>query len=1021
MLFSSFAFSKEFPRGVKLIKNGNGYTVQYSLPEYKTTSIRGGSENFTNLEIPEYGITSQVGQPQLPQVSFFLLIGKNEVSPVIKVTAQEKKRLDLKFPVYPAQMPWEKTKSLEDRPFTIDRAYYSSIGSINAPFVKVSEPFIIAGAKGVMVTIYPFAYNPSNNELLATANGTFNIELQNSAVLNFSPRPAMDEFFASTFINYDFKDSKGTNNYLIITAPEYQSGLAPFVTHKQGLGYSVTVVNTGVTGTTNTAIKTYIQNLYNNLATRPEFILFVGDINSIPEWIGTGEGTPHTDWNYGCLEGGDQYVDAFVGRFPIANLTQLSNMITKTIYMENGVNSLWKKNVFMASTDNYAITEGTHNFVIDSFFVPNSYTVNTKLYSHNGATTSQVTQSIDSGKIFAIYSGHGSETSWADGPVFSQSNVNSLNNTIFPFVYSFACVTGSYHISGECFAETWVRSPKGGVIFWGSSVNSYWDEDDILERRIERALFTENLKRNAENFVRGKVLLIQYYGSITATMQRYIEMYNCMGDPSIYQRAYGPAIAHTPLPNTENLAGPYAVNCVVSPSGSAITGTKLFWTRSTVYDSLTMTNTGGNNWTSNIPGNGASATYKYYIRTQDAMNRVTYLPGGAPANYFTFTAATDITKPVITHTALTDVPKSLWPATLTSTVTDNIGLDSVWVRWYKNNGGTGIKHFKLLSTGGSNFSAAFNSVNADVTYNDSIFYRIFAKDNSSNHNTDSSALYKFKIINLTNICIGTGSTSSNYPFTTYWMDGRTQMLFTAAELTAGGATPFSVITKLGFNVLTASTQIMSGFNVKFQATTQTSLTGFVTSGTWYTGFSGSYAVPGTGLQNIDMTAPYYVWNGTSNLLVEICYDNSAYTSYSTVASTSAPGMTWGYYTDNSTGCTMTGGTAQSNRPNVCFTMTTPVGTGTFGSTIPTVYSLSQNYPNPFNPVTKINFALPKQGFVTLKIYDVLGREIRSLVNEVKSAGSYSVDFNASEFSSGVYFYRLESKGFTDIKRMVLIK
>ncbi len=91
------------------------------------------------------------------------------------------------------------------------------------------------------------------------------------------------------------------------------------------------------------------------------------------------------------------------------------------------------------------------------------------------------------------------------------------------------------------------------------------------------------------------------------------------------------------------------------------------------------------------------------------------------------------------------------------------------------------------------------------------------------------------------------------------------------------------------------------------------------------------------------------------------------------------------------------------------------------SEIPTVYSLSQNYPNPFNPVTKINFALPKQGFVTLKIYDVLGREVRTLVNEVKSAGNFSVDFNASEYSSGVYFYKLESNGFSDIKRMMLIK
>jgi N-acetylneuraminic acid mutarotase len=89
--------------------------------------------------------------------------------------------------------------------------------------------------------------------------------------------------------------------------------------------------------------------------------------------------------------------------------------------------------------------------------------------------------------------------------------------------------------------------------------------------------------------------------------------------------------------------------------------------------------------------------------------------------------------------------------------------------------------------------------------------------------------------------------------------------------------------------------------------------------------------------------------------------------------------------------------------------------------LPKQYSLSQNYPNPFNPVTKISYELPKSGLVTLKIYDVLGKEVVTLVNEVKNAGSYSVDFNGASLSSGVYFYRLESNGFVSIKKMMLIK
>ena len=85
------------------------------------------------------------------------------------------------------------------------------------------------------------------------------------------------------------------------------------------------------------------------------------------------------------------------------------------------------------------------------------------------------------------------------------------------------------------------------------------------------------------------------------------------------------------------------------------------------------------------------------------------------------------------------------------------------------------------------------------------------------------------------------------------------------------------------------------------------------------------------------------------------------------------------------------------------------------------YNLSQNYPNPFNPTTKINFSIPKSGLVTLKVYNVLGKEVASLVNEVKNAGSYAVDFDGSELTSGTYFYRIEAGDFTDVKKMILLK
>ncbi|HSP87940.1 MAG TPA: T9SS type A sorting domain-containing protein [Ignavibacteriaceae bacterium] len=84
------------------------------------------------------------------------------------------------------------------------------------------------------------------------------------------------------------------------------------------------------------------------------------------------------------------------------------------------------------------------------------------------------------------------------------------------------------------------------------------------------------------------------------------------------------------------------------------------------------------------------------------------------------------------------------------------------------------------------------------------------------------------------------------------------------------------------------------------------------------------------------------------------------------------------------------------------------------------YKLSQNYPNPFNPSTIISYEIPVKGFVTLKVYDVLGREVKILVNEEKNFGKYEISFDASSLTSGVYFYKIKSENYSEVKLMLLI-
>ncbi len=109
------------------------------------------------------------------------------------------------------------------------------------------------------------------------------------------------------------------------------------------------------------------------------------------------------------------------------------------------------------------------------------------------------------------------------------------------------------------------------------------------------------------------------------------------------------------------------------------------------------------------------------------------------------------------------------------------------------------------------------------------------------------------------------------------------------------------------------------------------------------------------------------------------------------------------------------------RDTLDFYFTTDPAVGVEDEFTPTSYFLEQNYPNPFNPSTKINYGLKESGFVSLKVYNILGTEVATLVNEYKPAGNYKVDFDASQLASGVYIYSLKTNNFVQTRKMILEK
>ena len=523
----------------------NPQTIEFSIVEKN-------GEKFASLELDGEGFANVEGEAKIPVIRKMVEIPQGANPQIVinsvswSYTSLEK--LELPDKIIPLQPSVVKLPGAS-ADFVINDDYYVNNAFIPNDIIKIVNIDEIRSRRFALIEVSPLQYNPVSGELKIMTTCEITINLYGSDIpqtyekINRYASSSFEELFKVAFVNYGFYEKDILNNprdqegYLIIVYDNFYNNIQPLVSWKGSKGFDVTVEKTSDIpgGPTKENIKAYIVDAYDNWPNPPTYVLLVGDTGQIPVWTGSSTGTC-TDLYYVTIDAGNYFADIIVSRFPAATPDQVDNMVDKTIYYESGSFESYewiKKAVFMASNDNYQVSEGTHNYVIDTYLNPNDYTCD-KLYCHTySATTAQVSDALNDGRGLAIYSGHGSTTSWADGPPFSQSNVNALtNNGIYPFVCSHACVTGQFTVS-ECFGETWLRAQnKGGLAFWGSSDNTLWDEDDILEKRMFKAWWEDNIEDIGGMTNMALYYLYQYYGG-GGYSQYYFEAYNVLGDSSV--------------------------------------------------------------------------------------------------------------------------------------------------------------------------------------------------------------------------------------------------------------------------------------------------------------------------------------------------------------------------------------------------------------------------------------------------------------------------------------------------------
>lgn len=498
LILISNIYAQERSVTVQNASSPNTIELKFKLPNYtiKDTALPreyGVSRKFSYIEVDddEYGIVDSIGFPLLPQLSFYVNVPYNATNFSVSIQHPQYQTIGIRRSILPAQEDIRKDSAVFN--FSMDTAFYTSTNSFVGLNACILEDFWAFGERGVTLSILPFTYNPSTGSIVVLKSATVSIsytpdslksEGRNDSLCN----PVVEDYLEHLFINYEA--SRSTRywplNYLIITAPEFESTITYFANYKRNLGYDVSVVTTNLIGANPISIKLYLQALYNSLITRPTYVLLVGNDNKIPVSWGNNSDIDHpfSDLEYTLLDGTDWKSDVFLGRWPVNNVQELKNIINKTIFMEMHLSNTSKKATFIAGQESNNFMqnqfEAGHNHVIPSVFQPRGYQC---IYLHQ-PTINMVKQALSNNPKYFIYSGHGNYNSWA-GVSFSliADTLDNATNTLYPFAFAFACYTGEFPDSSNIGRQWIVKQNKGGVTYYGSSVSTMCHSDVVIEKK----------------------------------------------------------------------------------------------------------------------------------------------------------------------------------------------------------------------------------------------------------------------------------------------------------------------------------------------------------------------------------------------------------------------------------------------------------------------------------------------------------------------------------------------------------
>ncbi len=520
--------------------------IRFALPEFKIENTRDQGHNWQRIVMDHAAYKIESGVPDLPSLSFSIAIPDQRGVQV--EMSRSATRVIQDFIPYPAQ---DDIRNGEIPPFNMNEALYQGRNTYPENVISHSQPMIMRDLRIISVQVSPFVWNPVSRQLTIHDEIDLRVRFTSDPGINglTQSTPVITPLWAKQYeaLVLNFDDYR---NYVVTNAPPrylvihgnfvnsiFEGYVNDFVFWKRQKGADVDVVSTAVTGTQNTQIKTFIQNRYNNPATRPDYIILIGDTTGnffIPTWtVSSGAG----DYPYTHLAGGDGLGDCFIGRISAENNDQLATLMNKIYVYEKNINpnqASWLNHMLLVGhwgNDSGISTVYVNKYIKETALQYNPNYTFTELYGQSPSSAA-MNAAINQGVSFFNYRG------WLGMSGWSPNDANLFNGTKLPHGVFLTCSTGNFNQTAT--TESFIRlgtttSPKGGVTAIGMATSStHTLYNNTLDGGIFAGLFTHHMRTMGEALLHSKLYLNQIYGVSQVTgSTNSAHWCNLMGDPTL--------------------------------------------------------------------------------------------------------------------------------------------------------------------------------------------------------------------------------------------------------------------------------------------------------------------------------------------------------------------------------------------------------------------------------------------------------------------------------------------------------